>query len=124
MKTKNQTEQELLELAVTKAANDDGSSAADLREGIAAVRKQAWSPFEVWRTRVKTPAPAQSQRVKPNLERSPGSCAATAEHIQSTLLPERVFAGSRSLAPMKTSSPNRTDAARLLRQRLPPAAFP
>ena len=56
MKTKNQTEQELFELAVAKAANDDGSSPADLREGIVAVRKQAWSPFEVWRTRVKTPA--------------------------------------------------------------------
>jgi hypothetical protein len=62
MKTKNQTEQELFELAVTKAANDDGSSAADLREGIVAVRKQAWSPFEVWRTRVKTPArPSRSE---------------------------------------------------------------
>ena len=56
MKTKNQTEQALFELAVTTAANDDGVSAADLLEGVAAVRKQAWSPFEVWRTRVKTAA--------------------------------------------------------------------
>lgn len=55
MKTKNQTEQALFELAVTRAANDDGSSPADLRGGVTAVRKQAWSPFEVWRTRVKAP---------------------------------------------------------------------
>ena len=55
MKTKNQTEQALFELAVTKAANDDGVSTAELREGVAADRKQAWSPFEVWRTRVKAP---------------------------------------------------------------------
>jgi hypothetical protein len=57
MKTKNQTEQNLLELAVTKAANEDGISPASAREIIAPVRKQAWSPLEVWRTRVKTPAP-------------------------------------------------------------------
>ena len=57
MNTKNQTEQDMFELAVTKAANDDGVPKADLREGVAAVRKQAWSPFEGWRSRVKTPVP-------------------------------------------------------------------
>ena len=56
MKTNNQTEQALFELAETRAANDDGVPPADLREEVAGVRKQAWSPFEVWRTRVKTPA--------------------------------------------------------------------
>jgi hypothetical protein len=56
MKTKNQTEQALFELAETRAANDDGVSPADLREEVTGVHKQAWSPFEVWRTRVKTPA--------------------------------------------------------------------
>ena len=50
MKTKNQTEHHLLELATTKAANEDGLSPD-------AVRTQAWSPLEVWRTRVKTPPP-------------------------------------------------------------------
>jgi uncharacterized cupin superfamily protein len=54
MKTKNQTEQHLLELAVATAANEDGISAPS-RDN--AVRKQAWSPLEVWRTRVKTQAP-------------------------------------------------------------------
>jgi len=53
MKTKNQTEQSLLELAVTKAANDDGISPAGSREPVSAGRKQGWSPFEVWFTRVK-----------------------------------------------------------------------
>jgi len=53
MKTKNQTEQALLELATNKAANEDGFPATVSREP-AAVRKQAWSPKEVWRTRVKT----------------------------------------------------------------------
>jgi hypothetical protein len=57
MKTKNQTEQNLLELAVAKAANEDGISPASSRENAAPVRKQAWSPLEVWRTRVKTSAP-------------------------------------------------------------------
>ena len=55
MKTKNQTEQNLLELAVAKAANEDGISPASAREVAAPARKQAWSPLEVWRTRVKTP---------------------------------------------------------------------
>ena len=47
MKTKNQTEHRLLELATTTAANEDGLAPV-------AVRKQAWSPLEVWRTRVKS----------------------------------------------------------------------
>jgi hypothetical protein len=54
MKTKNQTEHTLLDLAVAKAANEDGISPAN-RE-TTSVRKQAWSPLEVWRTRVKTSA--------------------------------------------------------------------
>ena len=57
MKTKNQTEPNLLELAVAKAANEDGIAPASAREVSAPVRKQAWSPAEVWRTRVKTQAP-------------------------------------------------------------------
>ena len=50
MKTKNQTEHYLLELATANAANEDGM-APDI------VGKQAWSPLEVWRTRVKSPPP-------------------------------------------------------------------
>jgi hypothetical protein len=57
MKTKNQTEQHMLELAATKAANEDGISPSSAREVATPARKQAWSPLEVWRTRVKTPAP-------------------------------------------------------------------
>jgi hypothetical protein len=53
MKTKNQTEQNLLELAVNTAANEDGISPANAREPATAPRKQGWSPYEVWRTRVK-----------------------------------------------------------------------
>ena len=56
MKTKNQTEQKLLELAVTKAANDDGVSPKVANEESAVERKPAWSPFEVWRTRVRAPS--------------------------------------------------------------------
>ena len=52
MKTKNQTEQPLLELATASAANEDGFPVAAAREPVAD-RKQAWSPKEVWRTRVK-----------------------------------------------------------------------
>jgi hypothetical protein len=59
MKTKNQTEQHLLELAVATAANEDGISPA-ARES--AARKQAWSPLEVWRTRVKTQTPTPLNR--------------------------------------------------------------
>jgi hypothetical protein len=54
MKTKNQTEHHLLELATTNAANEDGLSPD-------AVPKQAWSPLEVWRTRVKTPPPQNNR---------------------------------------------------------------
>jgi hypothetical protein len=57
MKTKNQTEPNLLELAVAKAANEDGISPSSDREVSDPVRKQAWSPAEVWRTRVKTATP-------------------------------------------------------------------
>jgi len=53
MKTKNQTEQNLLELAANSAANEDGFSPASPREAAPAARKQGWSPYEVWRTRVK-----------------------------------------------------------------------
>jgi hypothetical protein len=56
MKTKNQTEHDLLELAVAKAANEDGISppSRDLSRDTATTgRMQAWSPLEVWRTRVK-----------------------------------------------------------------------
>ena len=56
MKTKNQTEQKLLELAVATAANEDGISPAS-RDNAVPAGKQAWSPLEVWRTRVKTPTP-------------------------------------------------------------------
>ncbi len=55
MKTKNQTEQKLLELAATKSANDDGVSPELSNLESAVERKQAWSPFEVWRTRVRAP---------------------------------------------------------------------
>lgn len=61
MKTKNQTEHSLLELAINKAANEDGFSPATTRE-VVSVRKASWSPLEVWRTRVKTPA---QQRTEP-----------------------------------------------------------
>ncbi|HYJ42411.1 MAG TPA: hypothetical protein VEW08_16590 [Steroidobacteraceae bacterium] len=60
MKTKNQTEQYLLELAVATAANEDGIS-PPTRDGVSATRNQAWSPLEVWRTRVKTPAPTRTE---------------------------------------------------------------
>lgn len=55
MKTKNQTEHHLLELAASTAANEDGISPAGSRDVVAPARKQAWSPLEVWRTRVKVP---------------------------------------------------------------------
>jgi hypothetical protein len=56
MKTKNQTEQPLLELATSSAANEDGISPPNSREAATPARKQSWSPLEVWRTRVKVPA--------------------------------------------------------------------
>jgi hypothetical protein len=55
VKTKNHTEHALLELAIAKAANEDGITPASTRE-TSSQRKQGWSPLEVWRTRVK-PAP-------------------------------------------------------------------
>jgi hypothetical protein len=53
MKTKNQTGHDLLELAVATAANEDGFS-PNTRDADAK-RKPAWSPYEVWLTRVKHP---------------------------------------------------------------------
>ena len=53
MKTKNQTGHDLLELAVAKAANEDGFSPNTRDADVG--RKAAWSPYEVWRTRVKHP---------------------------------------------------------------------
>jgi hypothetical protein len=54
MKTKNQTEHALLELAIAKAANEDGITPAAPRDANA--QRKAWSPLEVWRTRVKAAA--------------------------------------------------------------------
>ena len=58
MKTKNQTGQGLLELADKNAANEDGFTPTTpaVRESNPAAtgRNLAWSPKEVWRTRVKT----------------------------------------------------------------------
>ena len=56
MKTKNQTDDSLFELAVNKAANEDGFTPPTTREVVNG-RKQQWSPREVWRTRVKAQAP-------------------------------------------------------------------
>lgn len=53
MKTKNQTDQNPLGLDVAKAANEDGISPAVQRDAATPARKQEWSPYEVWRTRVK-----------------------------------------------------------------------
>jgi hypothetical protein len=64
MKTKNQTEQHLLELAAATAANEDGISPPSRdsgRDTATPARKQAWSPLEVWRTRVKTPAQTRTE---------------------------------------------------------------
>jgi hypothetical protein len=52
MKTKNQTEHAQLELAIAKAANEDGISPASPRE--TNTQRKGWSPLEVWRTRVKS----------------------------------------------------------------------
>ena len=60
MKTNNQTEQSMLELAVNSAANEEGFSAGNSREAAQDARNQSWSPYEVWRTRVKT---AAAQRI-------------------------------------------------------------
>jgi hypothetical protein len=51
MKTKNQTERDLLELRKSSAANEDFNP----QDSGATGRNQAWSPYEVWRTRVKHP---------------------------------------------------------------------
>ena len=56
MKIKNYAEQSLLELAITKAANEEGFSPGAALEAVGA-RKPSWSPLEVWRTRVKAPSP-------------------------------------------------------------------
>jgi hypothetical protein len=56
MKTKNQTEHHLLELAAAAAANEDGITPPTSRDVSGSERKQTWSPLEVWRTRVKEPA--------------------------------------------------------------------
>jgi hypothetical protein len=60
MKTKNQTGHSLPELAIAKAANEDGFSPANTREAVSSggrKQSQLWSPREVWRTRVKTHVP-------------------------------------------------------------------
>ncbi len=56
MKNKNQTGQTMLESAA-KAANEDGFSAVISRDAAPTARKPAWSPYEVWRTRVKVSDP-------------------------------------------------------------------
>ena len=60
MKTKNQIGHTLLELAETTAANEDGINPGKSRDAADESRKpaqkQAWSPYEVWRTRVKAAA--------------------------------------------------------------------
>ena len=65
MKTKNQTEHHLLELALNSAANEDGISQSGSRDGVAVELKQAWSPLEVWRTRVKAPTPLTRTETAP-----------------------------------------------------------
>ena len=60
MKTKNQTEHSLLELAIAKAANEDGITPNASRD-VNSARKQAWSPLEVWRTRVKSSSPTRTE---------------------------------------------------------------
>jgi hypothetical protein len=67
MKTKNQTELPLLELAATAAANEDGINPVS-RDNVSSARKQAWSPLEVWRTRVK----AQSTASRKDTAQFPG----------------------------------------------------
>ena len=60
MQMKNQTEHSLLELAIAKAANEEGISPAPSGDAVKG-RKQAWSPLEVWRTRVKSAAPTPAE---------------------------------------------------------------
>ena len=114
MKTKNQTEHHLLELAATTAANEDGISPAASREALRSARKQAWSPLEVWRTRVKVPAQITLAGFSPDpaltrrrlAPRRPNTYKAV-----STLGDPRRLG---RMAPTKNSSPNNSDAARLL----------
>lgn len=64
MKTKNQTGQNMPELAAS-AANEDRFSSGSSRDVAPESRNstadttinKAWSPYEVWRTRVKPTAP-------------------------------------------------------------------
>ena len=65
MKTKNQTEHPLLELAATTAANEDGISPAGSKDASETARNKAWSPLEVWRTRVKVPTQLSRTDVSP-----------------------------------------------------------
>ena len=67
MKTNNQTGHSLLESAVLKAANEDGISPAVTSDPSVAVRQQAWSPREVWRTRVKSPTKNPRTKLAPIL---------------------------------------------------------
>lgn len=57
MKTKNQADHTLRALEVTSAANEDGISPPVSRDGANQSRSQPWSPYEVWRTRVKASEP-------------------------------------------------------------------
>jgi|KBSMisStandDraft_5_1062788.scaffolds.fasta_scaffold1006022_2 hypothetical protein len=59
MKTNNnQTGLSMPELTILKAANEDGIS-SDV------IRQQAWSPREVWRTRVKSSSKAARKKSPP-----------------------------------------------------------
>jgi hypothetical protein len=55
MKNKNQTVGQNLPELAKNAANEDGFSPVGSREGAPVARKPApaWSPYEVWRTRMK-----------------------------------------------------------------------
>ena len=84
MKTKNQTEQNLLELAVTKAANDDGASPKGPNKDIAVERKQAWSPVRSVAYSCESADDGRPHQAQSDLRCPRGSCFATAEHIQSS----------------------------------------
>jgi len=59
MKTNNnQTGQSMPELTILKAANEDGISSAG-------IRRQAWSPREVWRTRVQSSSKTARKKSPP-----------------------------------------------------------
>ena len=53
MKTKNQSDVHLFDPSIAKAANEDGITPAK-NDVATPAPKQDWSPYEVWRTRVKT----------------------------------------------------------------------